>query len=77
MSYHPVVSAKWLLDRIQSQFGVKFLFPSDKQDILQSLKIPLLKKEDAQKHVDANRVTLTLSGLKRTDGALRFYQLLF
>lgn len=77
VSYHPVVSAKWLLDRIQSQFGVKFLFPSDKQDILQSLKIPLLKKEDAQKHVDANRVTLTLSGLKRTDGALRFYQLLF
>lgn len=77
VSYHPVVSAKWLLDRIQSQFGVNFLFPSDKQDILQLLKIPLLKKEDAQKHVDANRVTLTLSGLKRTDGALRFYQLMF
>lgn len=77
VSYHPVVSAKWLLDRIQSQFGVKFLFPSDKQDILQSLKIPLLKKEDAQKHVDANRVTLTLNGLKKTDGAFRFYQLLF
>ena len=65
VSYHPVVSAKWLLDRIQSQFGVKFLFPSDKQDILQSLKIPLLKKEDAQKHVDANRVLLTLNGLKK------------
>lgn len=65
VSYHPVVSAKWLLDRIQSQFGVKFLFPSDKQDILQLLKIPLLKKEDAQKHVDANRVLLTLNGLKK------------
>jgi len=77
VSYHPVVSAKWLLDRIQSQFGVKFLFPSDKQDILQLLKIPLLKKEDAQKHVDANRVLLTLNGLKKTDGAFRFYQLLF
>lgn len=77
VSYHPVVSAKWLLDRIQSQFGVNLLFPSDKQDVLQSLKIPLLKKEDAQKHVDANRVTLTLNGLKRTDGALRVYQLMF
>lgn len=77
VSYHPVVSAKWLLDRIQSQFGVNFLFPSDKQDILQLLKIPLLKKEDAQKHVDANRVLLTLNGLKKTDGAFRFYQLLF
>lgn len=77
VSYHPVVSAKWLLDRIQSQFGVNLLFPSDKQDVLQSLKIPLLKKEDAQKHVDANRVTLTLNGLKKTDGALRFYQLMF
>lgn len=77
VSYHPVVSAKWLLDMIQSQFGVKFLFPSDKQDILQLLKIPLLKKEDAQKHVDANRVTLTLNGLKKTDGALRVYQLMF
>lgn len=77
VSYHPVVSAKWLLDRIQSQFGVNLLFPSDKQDVLQNLKIPLLKKEDAQKHVDANRVTLTLSGLKKTDGALRVYQLMF
>lgn len=77
VSYHPVVSAKWLLDRIQSQFGVNFLFPSDKQDILQLLKIPLLKKEDAQKHVDANRVLLTLNGLKKTDGALRVYQLMF
>lgn len=77
VSYHPVVSAKWLLDRIQSQFGVNLLFPSDKQDVLQSLKIPLLKKEDAQKHVDANRVTLTLNGLKKTDGALRVYQLMF
>lgn len=77
VSYHPVVSAKWLLDRIQSQFGVNLLFPSDKQDVLQSLKIPLLKKEDAQKHVDANRVTLTLNRLKRTDGALRVYQLMF
>lgn len=77
VSYHPVVSAKWLLDRIQSQFGVNLLFPSDKQDVLHSLKIPLLKKEDAQKHVDANRVTLTLNGLKKTDGALRVYQLMF
>lgn len=77
VSYHPVVSAKWLLDRIQSQFGVNLLFPSDKQDVLQSLKIPLLKKEDAQKHVDANRVILTLNGLKKTDGALRVYQLMF
>lgn len=77
VSYHPVVSAKWLLDRIQSQFGVNLLFPSDKQDVLQSLKIPLLKKEDAQKHVDANRVALTLNGLKKTDGALRVYQLMF
>lgn len=77
VSYHPVVSAKWLLDRIQSQFGVNLLFPSDKQDVLQSLKIPLLKKEDAQKHVDANRVTLTLNGLKKTDGTLRVYQLMF
>lgn len=77
VSYHPVVSAKWLLDRIQSQFGVNLLFPSDKQDVLQNLKIPLLKKEDARKHVDANRVTLTLSGLKKTDGALRVYQLMF
>lgn len=77
VSYHPVVSAKWLLDRIQSQFGVNLLFTSDKQDVLQSLKIPLLKKEDAQKHVDANRVTLTLNGLKKTDGALRVYQLMF
>lgn len=65
VSYHPVVSAKWLLDRIQSQFGVNFLFPSDKQDILQLLKIPLLKKEDAQKHVDANKVTLRLGGFKK------------
>lgn len=77
VSYHPVVSAKWLLDRIQSQFGVNLLFPSDKQDVLQSLKIPLLKKEDAQKHVDANRVALTLNGLKKTDGTLRVYQLMF
>lgn len=77
VTYHPVVSAKWILDKIQSQFNVNLLFPSDKLDILQSLKIPLLKKEDAQKYVDANRVTLTLSGLNKTDGALRYYQLMF
>lgn len=78
VSYHPVVSAKWLLDRIQSQFGVNLLFPSDKQDVLQSLKIPLLKKEDAQKHVDANRVTLTLNGLKsETSAPYINYNLLF
>ncbi len=77
VTYHPVVSAKWILDKIQSQFNVNLLFQSDKLDILQSLKIPLLKKEDAQKHVDANRVTLTLSGLNKTDGALRYYQLMF
>lgn len=77
VSYHPVVSVKWLLERIQSQFNVNLLFPSDKQDILQSLKIPLLKKNDAQKYVDANRVTLTLSGFNKKDGALRYYQLMF
>ena len=76
--YHPVVSAKWILDRIQSQFNVNFLFPSDKQDILQRLKIPLLKKNDAQKHVDANRVYLTLSGIEsETSTPYISYNLLF
>lgn len=34
VTYHPAVSARWVLDKIQTQFGVTFVFPKSKKEAL-------------------------------------------
>lgn len=47
--YHPVVTAKWILDKISSDSGVAFDFPEDMSAYLDELIIPLLSRNDSPK----------------------------
>lgn len=50
--YHPVVTAKWILDKISADSGVTFNIPSGILSKLESLIIPLLSRNDSAKKAD-------------------------
>ena len=60
--YHPVVTVKWILDKIQEQSGVTFNFPSDKLTVINKMIIPLLTRNDSQEIYDAYPMTLKVTG---------------
>ena len=60
--YHPVVTVKWILDKIQEQSGVTFNFPSDKLTVINKMIIPLLTRNDSQEIYDAYPMTLRVTG---------------
>lgn len=51
--YHPVVTVKWILDKIQEESGLTFNFPSDKKTFIDKMIVPLLTRNDSQKINDA------------------------
>lgn len=60
--YHPVVSAKWVFDKIAAENGITFDFSADKLKELDDIIIPLLSRNDAPKQIDACKMTLNFSG---------------
>lgn len=50
--YHPVVTAKWIIDKISQEYGITIEYPEDRMDMLDRLKIPLLKKDIPQDWID-------------------------
>jgi len=50
--YHPVVTVKWILDKIQEESGVTFNFPPDKLTVINKMIVPLLTKNDSQELYD-------------------------
>lgn len=52
--YHPVVTAKWIMDKIASSYGITFDFPSDISSEMSKMIVPLLSRNDAQRQIDSN-----------------------
>ena len=58
--YHPVVTVKWILDKIALSSGLKFIFPADRSTVLQQLIIPLLSRNDSIQYSDSCAITLSI-----------------
>ena len=52
--YHPVVTVKWIMDKIASNYGITFDFPSDISLKMSKMIVPLLSRNDAQRQIDSN-----------------------
>lgn len=57
--YHPAVTVKWVLDKISSDSGVLFTFPSNRSTFLDRLVIPLLEKNCPSEKSESCTVVLT------------------
>lgn len=56
--FHPAVSAKWILDKISKDSGVKFVIPESRQGFVERLVIPLLTRNDSDRQSESNQVSL-------------------
>lgn len=65
--YHPVVTAKWIIDKISQEYGITIEYPEDRMDMLDRLKIPLLKKDIPQDWMDKYTTELTANGMIKYD----------
>lgn len=70
--YHPTVTAKWIMDKIASEYGITFDFPTDRAEIMERMKIPLLTRKDAQKQIDENSKIVMVSGFKEEEGTFPY-----
>lgn len=75
--YHPAVTVKWILDRISSDSGVLFTFPSNRSSFIGSLVVPLLTRNDAQSQIDKYAMTFTFLNEVRYDTLEGGYLCLF
>lgn len=60
--YHPVVTVKWIMDKIASSYGISFDIPSDISLKMDKMIVPLLSREDAQRQIDSNSWMLQYVG---------------
>lgn len=60
--YHPAITVKWILEKIQEESGVTFNFPSDKKTFIDKMIVPLLTRNDSQKINDAFPSSLQMVG---------------
>lgn len=58
--YHPVVTVKWVLDKIAKSNGVVFDIPAEKSDLFSSWIIPLLTRNEADRQVKQSELTLSV-----------------
>lgn len=61
--YHPVVTAMWILNKIEADAGITFKFQEQHYELLKTLVIPLLSRNTAQKEIEARTTTLTNDGM--------------
>ena len=71
--YHPVVTAKWILDKISFDSGVIFTFPNDLSDYLEHLIVPLLTRNDSTLKSEENKIQLKpVTLISRQDSGWNF-----
>ena len=73
--YHPVVTVKWILDKIQEESGVTFNFPSDKKTFIDKMIVPLLTRNDSQKINDAFPSSLQMVGYVIVESTFSYLKL--
>lgn len=62
--HHPVVKAKWILDKIQKENKVNFQFSEEKLRIIDKMIIPLLGRNDSQTLYDKYPLPVNFVGYK-------------
>lgn len=75
--YHPVVTVKWIMDKIASEYGITFEFPDDRVEMMERMKIPLLTRKDAQKQIDENTKIAMVSGFRQEQATFPTKRYLF
>ena len=73
--YHPVITVKWILEKIQEESGVTFNFPSDKLTVINKMIIPLLTRNDSQKINDAFPSSLKTVGYVIVESTFSYLKL--
>lgn len=73
--YHPVVTVKWILDKIQEQSGVTFNFPSDKLTVINKMIIPLLTRNDSEELYSKYPINLVGTGIGRDNRVANYFGL--
>ena len=73
--YHPVITVKWILEKIQEESGVTFNFPSDKLTVINKMIIPLLTRNDSQKINDAFPSSLKMVGYVIVESTFSYLKL--
>lgn len=72
MWYHPVVTVKWILDKIQEQSGVTFNFPDDKKTFIDKMIVPLLTRNDSQELYDKYPINFIANGVAYSSSVFNY-----
>lgn len=73
--YHPAITVKWILEKIQEESGVTFNFPSDKKTFIDKMIVPLLTRNDSQKINDASPSFLKMVGYVIVESTFSYLKL--
>ena len=73
--YHPAITVKWILEKIQEESGVTFNFPSDKKTFIDKMIVPLLTRNDSQKINDAFPSSLKMVGYVIVESTFSYLKL--
>ena len=73
--YHPVITVKWILEKIQEESGVTFNFPSAKKTFIDKMIVPLLTRNDSQKINDAFPSSLQMVGYVIVESTFSYLKL--
>ncbi len=73
--YHPAITVKWILEKIQEESGVTFNFPSDKKNFIDKMIVPLLTRNDSQKINDAFPSFLKMVGYVIVESTFSYLKL--
>lgn len=73
--YHPAITVKWILEKIQEEIGVPFNFPSDKKTFIDKMIVPLLTRNDSQKINDAFPSSLRMVGYVIVESTFSYLKL--
>lgn len=73
--YRPVVTVKWILDKIQEQSGITFNFPADKLSFINRMIVPLLSNNDSQELYDKYPAYLNIDGYNAVANSVSYLKL--
>ena len=73
--YHPAITVKLILEKIQEESGVTFNFPSDKKTFIDKMIVPLLTRNDSQKINDAFPSSLKMVGYVIVESTFSYLKL--
>lgn len=65
--YHPALSVKNIIERITKNTGVAFIFPEEKQEVIDKLIVPLLTRNESEEYAEMCSVTLAVTGSIKDD----------